>query len=135
MTQEQAEEMIKQRQPGQAGQQRQAPTGIPADFQLREGLTITVSIIVDERNDVLLVPNSAITTKGKQTFIQVLAADGTPEQRVIKTGISDYQYTEVKEGLSEGEQIIASQGNTATASTPQQGSSRNVSRDVRRLLR
>ena len=89
------------------------------DFQLREGLTVTVSIIVDERNDVLLVPNSAITTGGRQTFVQILSADGMSEQRAIQVGISDYQFTEVTEGLNEGEQIIVPQGTTTTTPTQQ----------------
>ena len=123
ITQEQAEEMMKQRQQGQAGQQPQGqtPTMIPENFQLREGLTITVSIIVDERNNVLLVPNAAITTQSRQTFVQVPAADGTLEQRAIQTGISDFQYTEVIEGLNEGEQIIVPEGTTTTTPTTQQG--------------
>ncbi|MFC1940906.1 biotin/lipoyl-binding protein [Chloroflexota bacterium] len=122
MTQEQTEEMMKQMQQGQGQQQPQGqmPTMTLEDFQLMEGLTVTVSIIVDERNDVLLVPNAAIATQGRQTFVQVLAADGTLEQRTIQTGISDYQFTEVTEGLSEGEQIIVPQG-TSTTPTTQQG--------------
>ena len=67
VTQEQAEEMMKQMQQAQRGQQGQLPTTISEDFQLREGLTVTVSIIIDERNDVLLIPNVAITTQGRQT--------------------------------------------------------------------
>ena len=93
ITQEQAEELIKRMQQGQPAQQGQTPTMIPEDFQLREGLTVTVSIIVDERSNVLLVPNPAITTQGRQTFVQVIAADGTLEKREIQTGISDYQFT------------------------------------------
>jgi len=119
ITQEQAEEMMKQMQQGQAEQQGQVPTMLPENFQLREGLTVTVSIIVDERNDVLLVPNSAITTQGRQTYVQVLSPDGTTEERSITTGISDWQYTEVTDGLSEGEKVVVPQG-TATSSTTQQ---------------
>jgi len=91
-----------------------------ADIQLREGLTVTVSIIVDERNDVLLVPNGAIITRGRQTYIQVMSPDGTIEERAITTSISNWQYTEVTEGLSEGEQVVVPQG-TATSTTTQQG--------------
>jgi len=119
ITQEQAEEMMEQMQQAQGGQQGQIPTAIPEDFQLREGLTVTVSIIVDERNDVLLVPNSAITTQGWQNYVQVLSPDGTIEERAIATGISNWQYTEVTDGLSEGEQVVVPQG-TATTTTPQQ---------------
>jgi len=118
ITQEQAEEMMKQRQQGQGGQPGQAPTMIPEDFQLREGLTVTVSILVEERNDVLLVPNGAITRRGMETLVQVLR-DGVPEERAITTGISDWQYTEVVDGLSEGEQVVVPQGTTATTTTQQ----------------
>ncbi|MFC2002245.1 efflux RND transporter periplasmic adaptor subunit [Chloroflexota bacterium] len=135
MTQEQAEAMMQQRQQGQGGQSRQGSAAIPEDFQLREGLTITVSIIVDERNNALLVPNSAITTQGRQTFVQVPAADGTPEQRMIQTGISDYQFTEVIEGLSEGEQIIVPEGTTSSTPTPQGQPSSGIPREMRRLMR
>ncbi|MFC2051476.1 efflux RND transporter periplasmic adaptor subunit [Chloroflexota bacterium] len=116
ISQEQAEEMMKQ---GQGGQQQQMPTAPLEDFQLREGLTVTVSILVDERNDVLLVPNKVITRRGAETYVQVLK-DGTIEERSIKTGISDYQNTEVTDGLSEGEQVIVPTGTSTTSTTSQQ---------------
>ncbi len=119
ITQEQAEEMMKQMQEGQGGQQGRIPAMVTEDFQLREGLTVTVSIIVDERSDVLLVPNGAITTQGRQTYVQVVLPDGTTEERAIQTGISNWQYTEVIEGLSEDEQVIVPQGTTTTPTTSQ----------------
>lgn len=93
------------------------------DFQLREGLTVTVSIIVDERNDVLLVPNSAIITSGMRTYVRVMSADGTIEERAITTGISDWQYTEVTQGLNEGEKIVVptTTSSSSTTTTPQGG--------------
>jgi len=95
---------------------------IPEDFQLREGLTLTVSIIVEERSDVLLVPNAAITSQGGKIYVQVVSADGVTEERSIKIGISDWQFTEVIDGLSEGEQVVVPGAGTATTpTTPQQG--------------
>lgn len=88
------------------------------DFQLREGLTVTVSILVEEKNDVLLVPNQAIIRRGRQTLVQVLK-DGVIEERAIKTGISNWQYTEVTDGLSEGEKVVIPE--TTTPTTPQPG--------------
>ena len=127
LTQEQADEMMKRMQEGlgtqpeQGRQPGQMPTAIPQDFQLRQGLTVTVSIIVDERTDVLIVPNSAITTRGLQTYVQVMSPDGTIEERAITTGISDWQYTEVIQGLSEGEQVVVPKGTaTTTPSSSQQ---------------
>jgi len=118
ITQEQAEEMMKQRQQGQGEQQGQMPTIIPEDFQLREGLTVTVSILVDERKDVLLIPNGAITRRGMETFAQVLK-DNVIEERSIKTGISNWQFTEVTDGLSEGEKVVIPQKTTSASTTPQ----------------
>ena len=117
VTREQVEEMVKQRFQGQGQVQRSTMTLAPEDFQLREGLTVTVSIIVDERSDVLLVPNSLITAKGQQTYVKVMLAGGTLEERAITTGISDWQYTEVLDGLSEGEQVIVPEGSSTTAAT------------------
>ena len=123
ITQEQAEQMIKQRQQGEGGlpggKQGQMPAMIPENFQLREGLTVTVSILLDERTDVLLVPNKAITSQGGQTYVQIVSPSGVTEQRAIQTGISDWQYTEVTGGLNEGEQVLVPQGTSTTSTTSQ----------------
>ena len=118
ITQEQAEEMIKQGQQAQQSQPSQVPEMLPEDFQLREGLTVTVTILVDARTDVLLVPSSAITSQGGQTYVQVVKGDVT-EERAIETGISDWQYTEVTIGLSEGEQVVVPKNTSPTTSTLQ----------------
>ncbi len=91
------------------------PLEAVAQKQLREGLSVIVSLPEEERDDVLLVPNSAITTQGGQTYVQVVAPNGTTEERIIGTGISNWQYTEVTEGLSEGEQVVV-----PDTTTPQQ---------------
>ncbi len=103
----------------------------PEDFQLKEGLTVTVSIVVDERNSVLLVPSKAIGRQGRQTHVKVVSPDGTIEERTIETGISDFQFTEVTDGLSEGEQIIVPPGTTTT--TPTRPTS-SIPREMRRIL-
>ena len=95
---------------------------ISEDFQLREGLTVTVTILVDARTDVLLVPSNAIIRRGTEVYIQVVKGDAT-EERAVETGISDWQYTEVISGLSEGERVVVPKNTSATTSTlqPRQG--------------
>ncbi len=113
ITQEQAEDMMKQMQQGQI------PTIIPEDFQLKEGLTVTVNILIDERTNVLLIPSNAIERRGMATYVQVMK-DGIVEERAINTGISNWQYTEVTDGLNEGEQVVLPNKTTTTApATPQ----------------
>lgn len=102
---------------GQKPAKEQVMAVLPEDFQLREGLTVTVSIIVDERNDVLLVPNSAITTQEWRTYVQVVSPDGVIEDRLVTTGISDWQYTEIVEGLNEGDKVVIPE-TTSTSTTP-----------------
>jgi RND family efflux transporter MFP subunit len=112
LLQAQQEAMLEQMQ--QAHQEQQAEF---ENFQLREGLTVTVRIIMQEKSDVLLVPNGAITTQGGQTLVQVVSAGGAVEERAVTTGISNWQYTEVTDGLAEGEQVVVIQG-TADTSGP-----------------
>jgi hypothetical protein len=125
ITQEQAEEMVQQMQqmPQMEGATlEQMPGLIPEDFELKEGLSVTVSIIIEGASDVLLVPNGAITYRGMEAYVQVVLPDGTTEERSIQTGISDWQYTEVTDGLTEGEQVVVPETtSTDTSTTSEQG--------------
>ena len=123
MTREQAEEITQQMQQMEEAGLEQMPTMIPEDLEFKEGLSVTVSILIEGASDVLLVPNGAITYNRGAAYVQVVSPEGITEERSIQTGISDWQYTEVTDGLSEGEQVIVLQtagGNTST--TSQQGS-------------
>jgi hypothetical protein len=120
-------EAIRQQQEAAQGQQAtdgvasvsSTATLLPQDFELKEGLSVVVSIVIQEANDVLLVPNRAITYQAGEAHVQVVAADGTTEDRTIQTGISDYQNTEVTNGLTEGEKVIVPQSATTTTSATQ----------------
>jgi len=77
---------------------------------------VTVSIPVTEKKNVLLVPNQAITRTGADIQVQVLKG-GVTETRSITTGISNWQYTEVTEGLTEGEQVVVPKATTTTTTS------------------
>ncbi len=113
------------------------------DLKLKPGMTANVSIIVAQRENVLKVGNAALrfrppeeaTTapssdsaahrsgRGKpaarsiEKTVYVLAPGASSPQPVkIKTGISDGIYTEVLEGLKEGDQVVtAAMGKSAEA--------------------
>lgn len=76
------------------------------DARVRGGMTANVNIIVAERNNVVLVPNRALTTKNRVRSVQVEKPDGTVETRTVKTGLNDDQSTEILEGLTEGDKIV-----------------------------
>lgn len=79
--------------------------GAATDAELRDGLTVTVTIIVASRTDALMVPNGAVFTEGFNSYANVIKADGSIEKRQVTAGISNWQYTEIVEGLEEGEQV------------------------------
>jgi HlyD family secretion protein len=104
---------------GQPGAALAAP--VSRYSQIRAGMSVTVSIAVSESRDVVLVPNQAIIYSGRTTQVRVMK-DGVEETRTIKTGINNWQYTEVTEGLSEGEQVIFPTSNTGSIQRPAQTS-------------
>lgn len=75
------------------------------DVELPAGLTANVSIISDQRDDVLLVPNRAIRRQGRNQMVEILV-DGKTESRQVRTGLSNDQVTEVVEGLQDGEMVV-----------------------------
>ncbi|MFC2009140.1 efflux RND transporter periplasmic adaptor subunit, partial [Chloroflexota bacterium] len=101
ITQDEAEAMM--RKDG-GGQEAMSASSIE-DIGLREGLSVSVTLLIAQKTNVLLVPNAAIDIEGNQPFVTIVAEDGSEEQRWITTGVSNWQFTEVVEGLDEGEVI------------------------------
>jgi hypothetical protein len=96
--------------------------------QLREGLTVTLNITVSGTKDILMVPGQAVQRSGKNTQVQVVK-NGVTETRVVTTGISNWQYTEVTDGLSEGEEVVIPTAIAASrAASPAATSSTNQNR-------
>ena len=70
------------------------------------GLESDVVIYLKPKTDVIRVPADCVYTDddGSYTFVSV---DGKVEKRYIKAGVSDEFYTQVKEGIEEGEHIVS----------------------------
>ena len=81
---------------------------------IKEGLTVTVNIVIAEKINVIRIPVRAIIREGRNTYVQVKKSDGTIEKRAIQTGLSTFQYMEVTSGLSEGEKVVIQQSTTST---------------------
>ncbi|MFH1639172.1 MAG: efflux RND transporter periplasmic adaptor subunit [Chloroflexota bacterium] len=92
-----------------------------SDIELREGLSATVNILKEEKKGVLLVPNRVIARQGIETSVQVLKADGTVETRTVKVGANDTRYTEVTDGLTEGDKVVLRLTASQTATQPNGG--------------
>ncbi len=103
-------------------------------FPFRPGMTASVDIITQRKDNILTVPLSAVTTRdpnarfsgsrgdsdeenneteeperaGKSETQEVVFVNegGIAKKRVVKTGISDFDNIEILEGVTEGEEIV-----------------------------
>jgi HlyD family secretion protein len=70
------------------------------------GYSADVEIVLDSHENVLRIPTSALIDGSKVWVYQ--AKSQLVEERTIKTGITNWEYTEVMDGLKKGEQIVSS---------------------------
>ncbi len=94
----------------------------PSDVQLMAGMSSSADVTVQEANHVLVVPNKAIGGTTSNPTVTVMVS-GQAEIVSVKTGLSDDTYTEVTQGLKEGDSVAittsakASSTRTATTTT------------------
>jgi RND family efflux transporter MFP subunit len=72
---------------------------------LRPEMTTSVNIILEGRDDVLALPNGAVRRDSEGAFAYMPGPTG-PERRTIRTGYRGSDFTEVLEGLKEGDEVI-----------------------------
>jgi RND family efflux transporter MFP subunit len=73
--------------------------------ELRDGMSATAEVIIERRDDVLMIPNRAIRGTLENPKVLVLA-DEQQEEREITLGLTDGINTEVLSGLDEGEKVV-----------------------------
>lgn len=85
-----------------------------ASQQIRPGMTANVTIVVEQRDNILLVPNRAVKTTGKQKIVNVVV-DGKPTSVNVTLGMSSDTQSEVVSGLNEGDVVQVLQTTTSTS--------------------
>ena len=108
------------------------------DERVKPGMSVSADIITSIKNDVLIVPNSAIKTQGNTSYVETLdpalltATDlqngtatlvTTPNRVTIEVGSSNDTDTEVTSGLNDGDQIIVQTISASKTTTPGAASS------------
>ncbi len=73
---------------------------------LRPGMTTSVSILADSRENVLSVPVSSVATYDKTHHLAVKTPDGKIDWRDVTFHMTNGTLVEVKHGLKPGETII-----------------------------
>lgn len=106
------------------GQTVQNVVSYPATIELVEhnpdvrlGMNASVGIIVDRRENVLLVPNRAIRTSGRQRTVTIYY-QGETITWPVTVGLAGDTHTEILSGVREGDLVVI---NPTTTTTQQQG--------------
>ena len=109
-----------------------------SDQRIKPGMSMNLTITTEERNNVLIVPSSALKTKNGTSYVEVVDMDiqrsasstaarsraitvtseqATPRQVIVTTGSSDDSNTEVLSGLTAGNLVVTKtvEGSSGTA--------------------
>ena len=76
------------------------------DERVRSGMTANISIETDRRDNVVRVLLRALKEKKGKPYVEVMGADGLPQEKDLEIGVENNQYSEVLSGLAEGDKVI-----------------------------
>jgi len=85
------------------------------DQRLRSGMTANASVVVQQAQNVMVLPNSVITRTGGVAFVTLLGKDGKAQTRQrVQTGAVGDTMTEITSGLNLGDRVVRPQLRTTT---------------------
>ncbi|MFZ2189441.1 MAG: efflux RND transporter periplasmic adaptor subunit [Candidatus Magasanikiibacteriota bacterium] len=85
------------------------------DERIKPGMSVSASIIIDSKPDVLMVPMSAVKTQAGASYVEILV-NNVPEKKNVQVEGSNDIMTEIVGGLNEGEDVITQTINTSATS-------------------
>jgi len=87
---------------------------VPATIQLDEptktlipGSAVSVEIILEDRNNVVVLNTELIQREGKSNYVWVLDSENTAQKQPITLGLEGLVQIEIKSGLEAGERVIS----------------------------
>jgi RND family efflux transporter MFP subunit len=72
---------------------------------IKPGMSAEVEVIVDKADNILIVPSQAMMERDGKIFVYVVK-DSKAKLVPVKTGRSNWTYTEVLSGVKEGDEVI-----------------------------
>lgn len=79
---------------------------VPEGQGLKVGMSASADIVIATRENVLLVPDRALSKNEAGENVVTVRIDGTDQLKVVTTGISDGLQTEITGGLKEGDTVV-----------------------------
>ncbi|SCY33641.1 efflux RND transporter periplasmic adaptor subunit [Alkaliphilus peptidifermentans] len=95
--------------PAVSGQSVGYPVKIVIDninHELKPGMFAEVSFVIENKENVLLVPMESVLTTNKDSYVYLLNDDDTVSRKLVKTGHKDGKYFEIIDGLKEGDPVL-----------------------------
>lgn len=86
---------------------------IPAEQKVFPGLQVTMDIVAGSVQGVLTLPISAVEGRFESGFVYMPNPDGgAPMKKAVKLGLTDGKIVEIKEGLSDSDEVLEFVPNT-----------------------
>lgn len=86
------------------------------DYKYRLGMNGDADFILSSKNDVLLIPQTALV-ENNDTYFAWIINEGKAYKKEVKIGISSIDEVEIIEGLSKGDSVIVRPPSTLTEGT------------------
>src|SRR3989344_8985862 len=88
--------------------------------EIKPSMSVSATIVTDEKQNVLVIPNSAVKSQGGKTFVEIFdssllpSVNGSlgsiskisPRKIPVEIGLSNDTHTEIISGLKEGDEIV-----------------------------
>ena len=78
--------------------------------EIKPGMTGNVDVIINQKQNVLRLPVTAINPRNGRATVEVLKDDGTLESRQVTTGLKGDDDVEITSGLAEGDKVVITTG-------------------------
>ncbi|MBN1621819.1 MAG: efflux RND transporter periplasmic adaptor subunit [Endomicrobiales bacterium] len=101
------------------------PLRIPENF--RSGMTATVDVIAEKRDDALLLPAEAVLGRGERNFVFVKDKESGRKRTPVETGITDGKNIEIVSGINDDD-IVLIRGKKSEKGEGDSGNSRRGGR-------
>jgi len=69
------------------------------------GSKVNIKIKIDDKDNILIVPEEAVYEKNEKTYVEVLE-NGEPKEVEVVLGIENEDFIEIIDGLEEGQEVI-----------------------------
>jgi len=80
---------------------------VPSQSALLPNMTVKVSIIKEEKENVILIPSNSVLSQGQKQYVYCYE-NGTAQQKKVEIGISDGSMVEIIGGLKLSDKLIVS---------------------------